>query len=158
MPFRPLLALSITAAALMPAAALAQVSATQAVVMERVSVGADGRTQIERAPAERVIPGDRIAYVLTYRNEGQDAAEDLVLVMPVPETMTVVAGSEEGGAADYSIDGGRTWGPFSALRVPAEEGGIRPAVADDVTHLRWTLADRLAPGQAGEVSYRATLR
>ena len=158
MPFRSFVAASLGALALAPAAALAQVSATQAVVMEKVSVGPDGRTEIEREPAERVIPGDRIAYVLTYRNEGAEAAEDLVLVMPVPETMTVVAGSEEGGIADYSIDGGRTWGAFSALRVPAEEGGIRPAVADDVTHLRWTLADRLAPGEAGEVSYRATLR
>lgn len=136
--------------------AAAQVSAKQTVVTETVSRAPDGTETLTRVPAERVIPGDRIAYVLTYENAGDAPADEIVLVMPIPPAVTLSVGAETGGRADYSVDGGENWGEFAALSVE-RDGQTRAAAPTDVTHLRWRIA-QIAPGATGEVAYRAVLR
>ena len=147
---------ALAASALLPAAA--QVSATQAVLAETVTVDDQGRETVRTVPATEVTPGDRIAYVLSYRNEGAAPADGLVLVMPVPGTVDLLVGTEAGGRADYSVDGGQTYAALAELTVTGEDGRPRPAGGRDVTHLRWRLEGALPPGEAGEVSYRAVLR
>ena len=153
---KPLAILGAAALAL-GASAQAQMTATQTVLSETVTIDEQGREVVRTAPAKNVVPGDRLAYVLTYRNEGAAAAEDLVLVMPVPPTVTLIAGTEEGGAPEHSVDGGQSYGVLADLSV-AEDGERRPARPADVTHVRWRLAGSVAPGEAGDVSYRAVLR
>ena len=147
--------LVLTAALALPAAA--QVTAEQTVLTETVTVDETGRETIQTKPAERVVPGDRLAYVLRYENEGAAPADGLVLVMPVPSTIAYVPGTEGGGAPEQSVDGGQTFGTLAALTV-TEDGTPRPAEPTDVTHLRWRLAGSVAPGEAGEVSFRGVLR
>ena len=57
-----------------------------------------------------------------------------------------------------SIDGGRSWGPLSALRVPLGNGSWRPANPEDVTHLRWRVGDTLMQGETRRVTFRAIVR
>ena len=153
---RTLAALAASAAAL-AAAASAQMTASQAVLTETVTVDPQGREVVTTAPATDVVPGDRVAYVLTYANEGAAPAEDLVLVMPVPASVTLLAGTEDGGTPEHSADGGATFGALPDLTV-VEDGQARPATPADVTHIRWRLASAVQPGATGEVSYRAILR
>ena len=153
--FRTQAALAAALAALASSAA-AQVTAQQTVLAEKTEVGPDGEQVTVMAPADKVIPGDKLAYVLTFENEGDAPAEGLAMVMPVPEGVALIAGSASDEAA-YSVDGGRTYAALAALRVE-EDGTPRPATPADVTHLRWRLAEALAPGETGEVGYRAVLR
>lgn len=156
--FKPLAILGVAALALaLGASAQAQMTASQTVLAETVTTDERGREVVTTAPAENVVPGDRLAYVLTYRNEGESAAEGLVLVMPVPESITLVPGTEDGGTAEHSVDGGQTYGALTTLSVE-EDGERRPAEPADVTHVRWRLAGSVAPGGTGDVSYRAVLR
>lgn len=151
---------ALVASAFSAPPALAQVTADQTVLAETVVVGSDGAQMIETAPAERVTPGDRIAYVLTYRNEGADEAQDVVLVMPVPTGVVMLPGSptsSDGSPESYSVDGGDTYASLDALTV-TQDGQPVPASARDVTHVRWTLARPVAPGAAGQVRYSAILQ
>lgn len=143
-------------AAALPSAA-AQVTAKQTVLAETVTVDETGRRTITTAPAEAVTPGDRVAYVLSYENEGDAPAEGLVLVMPVPGNVAWLPDADAGTMPEPSVDGGASYGDLSGLRV-TEDGEPRPATPADVTHLRWRLADSVAPGAGGEVRYRGVLR
>ena len=153
--FRTTLAAAAALAGL-AASAQAQVTATQTVLSETVTVDERGRETVTTAPADRVTPGDRLAYVLAYENEGSAPAEGVVLTMPVPKSVALIEADREAGAPDYSVDGGESWGDLAGLAV-TEDGERRPARPADVTHLRWRLA-AIAPGAAGEVRYRAVLR
>lgn len=154
------LALALAAlSATMPlgATAAAQVTAEQTVMREVVEVDATGREVVRLEAADQVTPGEKIAYLLRYRNEGANAAEALSLVMPVPAEVALVGGSAAGeGEMAYSVDGGQAWGALGALTVE-EDGGRRAATPADVTHIRWLVAS-LPQGGKGEVSYRAVLR
>ena len=149
--------LSATAVMVGGASAHAQVTAEQVVLAETVTIDAEGREQVTTAPAQKVVPGDRLAYVLRYANEGDAPASDLVMVMPVPAKVALVPGSETGDAPEHSADGGATYGAPGTLTV-TDADGERPAAPSDITHIRWRLAGNLAPGATGEVGYRATLR
>ena len=152
---RPFLSAALAASLLTPAAA--QVTAEQTVSREVVTLAADGTRVVSEEPARLVAPGDRVVYRLAYRNEGERPATGLVLAMPVPPDVTLLAGSAEGpGAVAYSVDGDR-YGALDALTVPTE-AGERPATLADIRSLRWALDAPLAPGARGEVAYKAVLR
>ena len=149
------------ASALLGMAALpasAQVVAEQSVLREEVRTTEGGRTEVVLIAADRVAPGDTVAYVLNYRNDGEAPAADLVLVMPVPEATSYLPGTASGPvASEVSVDGGGVYGELAELSV-SEAGERRPAAPGDVTHLRWALDRPLAPGARGEVAFRARLR
>src|SRR3569833_2221483 len=44
-----------------------------------------------------------------------------------------------------------------AAAVTPGDGRTRHAQPEDYTHVRWTLAEPLSPGQQGQLSYRAVL-
>ena len=60
--------------------------ATQIVEVATISVDADGNEMTTYSQASEVEPGERVRYSLAYANEGNDAAENVRLVMPVPAT------------------------------------------------------------------------
>ena len=138
--------------------AAAQVTAEQTVSREVIEIGPDGRMQTREEKAVLVAPGDRVVYRLRYANQGAEPAKGLVLVMPVPKDVLLLAGSAQGpGEAGFSVDGGERYGALASLSV--EQGGTRrPATASDVTHVRWTLSEALPAGGSGEVAYKAQLR
>lgn len=102
-----------------------------------------------------VVPGDKLVFSTAYRNTGSAPVKDFVVTNPVPAAVMLAPDAAE--ALTVSVDGGKTWGKLATLRVSDGKGGTRPAVAGDVTHLRWVLA-QVAPGAAGTLSYNAIVR
>jgi len=145
-------------ALLLPAAAMAAdgVSLVSKVFVEHVETASDGSTTTTRAEPDVVIPGDRLVFQLSFRNEGAAPATDLVLTNPVPDSVSFAGTDDQ--SAEVSVDGGKTWGALSSLTVVLADGIARPAQAADVTHVRWTLGDPVPSGGAGELSFRGVVK
>lgn len=107
-------------------------------------------------PLARVMPGDRVVYVLTYRNGGDRPQTGVVISNPLPPGVEY-AGPRDGAPPETSVDGGRSFGALAALAVE-RDGAARPAGMADVTALRWVLPDPVPPGGEVRLSYRARLK
>ena len=144
-------------ALLAPAAAFAadNVSLTSKVFVERVKPGADGKPVTVREEPGVVTPGDRLVFVLGYRNGGAEPATGFTLTDPIPPSIAFV-GSEDASAI-LSVDGGKSWGKLASLKVVQADGSSRPAVATDVTHIRWSFDRPIASGSGGELSFRGVV-
>lgn len=151
----------LTSCALFAAAspAFAEVSAEQYVEKEVVSRDNDGKERIERIKAEKVTPGEEVIYALRFSNNGDEPAEAVVLVMPVPSDVSYVEGSVDGENAriTFSADGGQTYVARGRLTV-SEDGEERPAKSNEITHIKWALTAPMPVEDLGEVSYRAVLK
>lgn len=123
---------------------------------------AEGKVEVKRVEATKtkVAPGDTVIFTTRYVNKGKQAATGVVLTNPVPEHMTCVDRSAEGKGTkiDYSIDGGRSYAAPEKLQVKGTDGKVRPALASDYTHIRWTVSAPLAPGAGGSVSFRGRIK
>lgn len=150
-------ALAIAAAAPAVAAAAGPLTIASRMMVERRTTAADGSTRATLVPAVRVMPGDRITVVLAYRNTGTAPIRDLVLANPVPRNVVFRRAAATPAAPEVSVDG-RTFGDLATLRVAMPDGTLRPAVADDVTHVRWRLPSPVTAGQAGELAFQAVLK
>ena len=102
-----------------------------------------------------VVPGNRLLFSTSYRNESAAPVQNFVVTNPVPAGIAVAA--PDAASLTVSVDGGKTWGKLAALVVKDTKGAARPAQAGDVTHVRWTLAT-IAPGAAGAVAYHAIVK
>jgi hypothetical protein len=58
----------------------------------------------------------------------------------------------------YSVDGGKQYATPDKLTVKTPDGKVRPALASDYTHIRWTYKGDLGVGKSGEVSFRAVIK
>ena len=117
----------------------------------------DGSTETEYVPVEAVEPGEELAYVVSFRNEGAVEEDSVVMTIPVPEDMIYVENSviADDAAVDFSIDGGKSFAPRDGLLI--EDGDyIRKASAEEITHVRWTFA-RMTPGEEGMLAFHAIL-
>jgi len=121
-----------------------------------------GETAVKRIEAAKakVAPGDIVIFSTRYVNRGKQAATNVSVTNPVPEHMQYVDMSAEGKGTriEYSIDGGKTYAPSEKLKVTDKQGRVRPALPGDYTHIRWTVTAPLAPGSAGNVSFRARVQ
>lgn len=153
---RQLLAAIAALALSVPAHAL---TAEQIVEKEIVIQNPDGTETRERMSAATVAPGDRVVYSVRVLNDGTEAADALVLTQPVPTEVAYIEGSAErpGAVLTVSVDGGVTFGPRGAATV-MREGVAVTADAGDITHLRWTLQNELAPGGTDTVTYKGVLK
>lgn len=144
-------------ALLAPAAAAAaqNVSLTTRVLVERVKTGTDGKPVTIREEPGVVTPGDRLVFVLGYRNGGGEPATGFVLTNPIPPSVAFT-GTDDSSAV-VSVDGGKSWGALASLKVAQADGTSRAAVAADVTHIRWSFGRPIAAGSGGELSFRGTV-
>jgi hypothetical protein len=144
-------------ALLAPAAASAadNVSLSSKVLVERVKPGPDGKSVTVREEPGVVTPGDRLVVVLSYRNGGAEPATGFTLTNPIPSAVAFT-GTDDSSAV-LSVDGGKSWGALESLKVVAADGTSRPAVAADVTHIRWSLGQPIAAGSRGELSFRGVV-
>lgn len=142
---------------LYPAAAAAPLEVSSQVLVEKRVAAADGTTRIALVPPARVVPGDRVVFSLRYRNTGAQPIANVVLANPVPAGMAYRAPGTGSPAPELSVDG-RTFGTLAALRTTDGGGGTRAATADDVTSVRWQLAQPIAPGSQGQLTFQAVLR
>lgn len=146
------IALAVAAPAL-----AAPVELASNVYVERQSINANGAEVVTLSPAERVVPGDRLRFVIRYNNTGGAAAGDFVITNPVPASVAYV-GADGAPAPVVSIDGGVSYNELDALSVTQDDGSVRPARADEVTHVKWQFSERLAAGTSGEVAFRGELK
>ena len=137
------------------ASAADNVSLTSKVFVERVKTGADGKPVTVREAPGVVVPGDRLAFVLTYRNVSAQPATGFTLTNPIPPSVAF-AGTDDASAV-VSVDGGKSWGALASLKVANADGTSRPAVAADVTHIRWSFGRPIAAGTGGELSFKGTV-
>lgn len=146
--------LSATLLAAAPALAADQVALASDVRVERVQL-VNGRQQVVLQAPKTVVPGDKLVFQTGYKNAGATPAMRFVVTNPVPAAVAWTG--ESSGGVQASVDGGRSFGPLGSLKVKGAGGQPRAAAAADVTHLRWTLA-AIAPGGAGQLSYRGVVR
>ena len=132
------------------------VSLTSEVMVERVRQEADGSSKVVREEPRVVTPGDKLVFLLSYRNAGAEPATGFVVTNPIPASVAFSGGESEG--AIVSIDGGKSWGPLASLKVANPDGTSRPATPDDVTHIRWSFAQPIAAGRAGQLSFRGVVK
>ena len=160
MRFGAALATCILYAAQTGAAQRGNLEVKNEVFREVVVTGADGTRALEFVPAGTVVPGNEIVYVTTVTNIGGKPAEQVVIDNPIPEHTTFQANSTFGAGAGVlvSVDGGKQWGDLGTLQVAGADGAPRHAEARDVTHLRFRLANPLAPRASGRFGFRALLR
>lgn len=148
------------AALTVSAPALAQsgnaVSLNSSVLVERTSTDASGRNQVTLEEPRVVVPGDRLVFVISYRNNGTQPASDFVVVNPMPSAVAYQI-SEDATAA-LSVDGGRNWGALANLTIANDDGTTRPARPEDVTHVRWAFSQPIPAGRAGRLMYRGIVR
>ncbi len=156
---RKLFALTVlvAASAAIPAVAL---EAEQRVLKEVVVKQADGTEKRSYVAADLVTPGSTVVYALVFRNDQPAPADDIVLVMPVPSEVAYIEGSATNrlGVADFSADGGSSYAPRQSLNVTDADGRVRAAGAEDITHVRWTVAKAIQPGETGQLWFRGTLK
>lgn len=122
--------------------------------------GKGGKKEKQLQALTRALPGQEVIYVITYRNTGTKPAEKVVVNNPVPKGLAYQSGSAQGNGtlAEVSVDGGKQYGQLEALRITGADGKPRAAKAEDVTHVRWTVAAAVKPGSEGKVTYRALLK
>ena len=151
----------------------ADVKIDSKIMVERIDASESGKTATKLVdPATvKVIPGEKLLFINTYRNTGDSAVTGFVVNNPVHSAVALIEVVEDW--ALVSVDGGTNFGKLSELSVTemvtaaAEEGAeetaapvqtTRPAVASDVTHIRWVLASPIAPGASGELRFRGVVK
>lgn len=137
-------------------AAANQVSLESTVLVERSEEMPDGTTSLTLEEPARVVPGDNLVFVLSYQNTGETPAEDFSVTNPMPDAVAFRDTNDAG--ALFSVDGGEHYGPLTDLTVTADDGTVRPATSDDVTHIRWTLSEPIPAGQSGQLTFRGVVR
>lgn len=128
-------------------------SISSTVLREREITADNGSRQRILEPFDTVTSGDRLIYSLAYRQKGQAPANGVFITNPLPSMVRFEQSLR--GDEQVSVDGGRHWGQLKDLRVASSSGQSRPARAEDVTHLRWRVAN--ASGN-GRLTYRAVVR
>lgn len=112
-------------------------------------------------PIESAAPGETIFYALNYDNDTAEAAENVSLVMAVPEEVVYTENSARAdnvpATVSFSSDDGASFAPRGALTVTLD-GVVQPAVADDITHIRWSFSEAVAPGTLGRVGFEAVVQ
>ncbi len=119
------------------------------------SITENGATSVQLLDPTVVVPGDRLLFTTRYRNDGGQPVTNFIVTNPLPPAVVLTA--EAAANNEVSVDGGKTWGLLSTLKVSDGQSGMRAALGSDVTHLRWTIAT-IAAGANGQVEYHAIVR
>ena len=151
-------ALFLLLAMLAPGQAFAanQVALDNAVFVERVSTDAEGKQKILLEEPKVVVPGDRLVFVLSYRNAGAQPADKFVITNPMPSAVQFADAGDTRPLV--SVDGGKQWGLLSDLSIPMNDGARRAAQPADVTHVRWAFARPIPVGGAGKLMFRGVVK
>ena len=140
------------------AAAQSHLDVQTTVQKEVVFENAAGEEETRLVQADRVVPGEKVIYTITFTNTSDDTADNVVITNPIAEDLVYVDGSATGEAMDvqFSADDGKTCAAAGDLTV-TESGEPRPARAEDFTHVRWVMRTDLAAGAQGTVRFAAVL-
>ena len=131
------------------------ISLSGSVMHEAVSFDASGKEVTKLVEPNTIVPGDRLIFGTDYNNGSDEAVDNFVVTNPLPPAVRLAPDADT--TLIVSVDGGKSFGTLSQLSVIAEDGGSRPAIQADVTHVRWTLPS-VAPGESGRLEYPAIIR
>jgi len=128
--------------------------------VEKAVVNEEGKKEVKRLPAEKVLPGSEVIFTTYYQNIGKEIIENAVITNPVPEHMLYSEGSALGAGTRiaFSVDNGQSYDIPARLFIFDATGRKFPARVQDYTHIRWTFDKPLPSGAKGEVSFRAILK
>ncbi len=128
--------------------------------MEKEVFNAEGKKEIQRVPAAKVMPGSEVIFTTSYENVSKENAEDAVITNPIPEHMIYTDGSAEGAGTriTFSMDNGKSYNIPTKLFFLDAAGRKFPARPKDYTHIRWAFTNPLPSGAKGIVSFRAILK
>lgn len=138
------------------ASAASPIALSSAVFVEKDIADAQGRRSIVLEAPRIVTPGDRLVFMLRYRNKGNRPAADFVVTNPLPQAVSY-QGTPDSGAI-VSVDGGASWGTLGQLRIRERNGNSRGARPEDVTHVRWTLKQAIPAGSTGQLMFRGIVK
>ena len=125
---------------------------------QEVVVNDTGESETRLVPAELVVPGESVFYTITFRNVGEEAADNVVITNPIAENLMYIDGSAFGPGMDilFSVDGGVTFAAAEELTV-IDDGEVRDAGPGDFTHVRWVMQNDLEAGAQGVARFAAVL-
>ncbi|MBN8845014.1 MAG: hypothetical protein J0H88_17395 [Sphingomonadales bacterium] len=148
----------IALATLAPTQAIAsnQVALDNSVFVERVTTDASGKERVLLEEPKIVVPGDRLVFVLNYRNAGQQPADKFVITNPMPSAVRFAGAGDT--AQLVSVDGGKAWGTLDTLTIMQPDGTRRPAQPSDVTHIRWAFQKPIPAGGTGKLMFRGVVK
>lgn len=151
-------ALFLLLAVLMPGQVLAanHVALANDVFVERVTTDTQGKQRILLEEPKVVVPGDRLVFVLNYRNAGTQPADKFVITNPLPDAVRYADAGDTRPLV--SVDGGQGWGRLDELTVAQPDGTRRPAQPADVTHLRWAFQKPIPAGASGKLMFRGVVK
>jgi uncharacterized repeat protein (TIGR01451 family) len=153
--FAKLAAATAALVATMPAFA-APLELASDVFVERAQKRADGTVTTVLEEPKLVTPGDQLVFVVRYKNVGAQPASKFTVTNPIPRAVAFTGTAD--GTEMVSVDGGKSWGFLSQLKVSKADGTARPALPGDVTHIKWNLNQTLASGSAGKLVFRGVVR
>lgn len=121
-------------------------------------VQSDGNGAVRRAlvPASQMVRGDRLVFVVRYRNAAPNPVNGYVITVPFPATVRYQDNPRQ--PVEVSVDGGRNWGALDRLYRLTGNGVPTPVSADRVTHVRIRLSAPVQPGASGQITYRGIVR
>lgn len=119
--------------------------------VEKTVTDASGKSKTTLSSTTVVVPGDVIVFTHDYANNGSQPATGFLINNPISQQIEYIDSPDANIVV--SVDGGTTFGKLGSLQVAG-----RAATASDVTHLRWTFAQPIQPGQKGKVSFRGRLK
>ena len=130
---------------------------------KEVNVEKNGKLFVERIPLEIANPGDTVIYTITYRNEGETAARDILINDPIPSGTVYILKSAEGKDTEitFSIDGGRSYSKPPIKYIVKKADGTQEeteALAEVYTHVKWVINKAVLPGQSGQVSFKVSVK
>ena len=154
------LVLAFGAAAALAGPAFAEVDISLDAKKRVVTKDMLDRRSVKLVDPGTALPGDEIVYQVKLANRGAKAAEKIRFVTPIPAELAYWAGSAEGGdvEAEFSVDGGKTFGRPDRLFVADASGKQRLAEAHEYTHIQWRLPTPLPAAQVRTVSFHAVVR
>jgi uncharacterized repeat protein (TIGR01451 family) len=126
------------------------------VFVERQQKRSDGTVSTILEEPKLVVPGDQLVFVVRYKNVGAQPASKFSVTNPIPRAVAFSGTAD--GTETVSIDGGKSWGFLSQLKVAKADGTVRPALPGDVTHIKWNMNQTLAAGSAGKLVFRGVVK
>ena len=141
--------------------AVADVNLNTSVQKVQAYLAEDGQRKTRLVPAEEIVPGDELRYVIEYSNVGNLAVDqgNIVITDPIPKDTIYVSGTAYGSGTEisFSVDEGSEFLAERDLRV--EKNGVATlASPEDYTTIRWKFGPVLEPGQKGHVSFNVVLK
>lgn len=139
------------------------VSITSEIQVERTVTDKSGNSKTVLTDPSKVVitPGEKLLIRVDVANNSAAPVSGLKANNPMPGSVTFISVNEDW--AEVSVDGGTTFGKLGELKVKAEAtatapAALRPALPEDVTNVRWTFNDAIAPGTKRSVAFHGIVK